>query len=103
MGIFISNVGPFMKRILYVDSRGRIVIPSDVRKMLGIGKIVKMSIKDNKIIIEPVKDPLDELSNQIVKVHIKASVEPSELSKMAYSRLMEEIRSEGEKEKGDSN
>jgi len=83
-----------MEYVLRVDERGRIVIPRKVREELNIGKVVKMHIKDRRIIIEPVRDPLEELTDLVVKVHVKASTQPQKLSELAYIRLMKDIVSE---------
>ncbi len=80
-----------MEYVLRVDERGRIVIPRKVREELNIGKVVKMHIKDRRIIIEPVRDPLEELTDLVVKVHVKASTQPQKLSELAYIRLMKDI------------
>ena len=76
--------------ILRVDRRGRIVIPSEVRKSLGIGRAVKLRVRGKSIVIEPIEDPLEELSRLIEKVTIKASTEPWRLSKVASDQLMRE-------------
>ena len=81
-----------MERILHVDDRGRVVIPSDVREKLGIKRYVKMYVKDGKVILEPVKDIFEEISNLIVEVKIKASLEPSKLSQIASQQLTKEAR-----------
>ena len=81
-----------MERVLHVDDRGRVVIPSDVREKLGIKRYVKMYVKDGKVILEPVKDIFEEISNLIVEVKIKASLEPSKLSQIASQQLIKEVR-----------
>ena len=75
-----------------VDGRGRIVIPSEVRRLLGIGRVLRLRVEGEKIILEPVKDPLEEVSKLIVKVRIKASEEPERISQAAYKQLVEEFR-----------
>ena len=81
-----------MERVLHVDDRGRVVIPSDVREKLGIKRYVKMYVKDGKVILEPVKDIFEEISNLVVEVKIKASLEPSKLSQIASQQLTKEAR-----------
>jgi AbrB family looped-hinge helix DNA binding protein len=82
--------------VLRVDGRGRIVIPSEVRKRLGIGRLVRLRVEDGRAVIEPVRDPLEELSRLLVGVRVKASTEPEKLSTEAYRRLLEELRGEGQ-------
>lgn len=79
-----------MEYILRVDSKGRVVIPSEIRKSLSIGRAVKLRVRDKSIIIEPVEDPLEELSKLVEKVTIKASTEPWRLSEVASNQLMKE-------------
>ena len=80
-----------LRRILRVDDKGRVTIPSDVRKMLGMGRFVRMNIEGNRIVLEPIKDALEELSDLIIKVRVKASIEPSKLSEIAYTQLVKEM------------
>ena len=81
-----------MEYIVRVDRRGRIVIPSSVRRELGIGRFVRLYVHDYKIVIEPINDPLKQLSKMIVKTSVKASVEPDKLSIRAYEQLIKEAR-----------
>ncbi|WP_420804698.1 AbrB/MazE/SpoVT family DNA-binding domain-containing protein [Candidatus Acidianus copahuensis] len=36
-----------------MDKKGRIVIPKDVREKSNISNVVKLVIKDNKVVIKP--------------------------------------------------
>ncbi len=47
--------------MLRVDERGRVLIPSKVRRELGIGRAVLMRVEEGRIVLEPVKDPVDSL------------------------------------------
>ncbi|MBQ2972357.1 MAG: AbrB/MazE/SpoVT family DNA-binding domain-containing protein [Ruminococcus sp.] len=54
-----------------IDQLGRIVIPSDIRKKLGVdvGDALDLNLKNNTIIISKhYEDPLDELQGVIQKV-----------------------------------
>ena len=87
-----------VERVVRVDSRGRVVIPSEVRKALNIGRAVKLRVKDGAVILEPVEDPLEELSKLVVKVSVKASVEPRRLGETASRELRSGLgRDEAEK------
>ena len=46
-----------MEYVLRIDSRGRVVIPSEVRKSLGISRAVKLRVRGKSIIIEPFENP----------------------------------------------
>ena len=79
-----------MEYIVRVDDRGRISVPSDVRKLLGIKRYIKLRVVGGKVILEPVSDPLDDLADLITEVSMKASQKPEELSKLASEELMKE-------------
>lgn len=50
-----------------VDERGRVVIPSDIRRQLKIKNIVKISVKDDEITLKPIEDPLASLEKLVVR------------------------------------
>ena len=81
-----------MERILRVDERGRVTIPRSVRKALGVGRFVRIRVENGKIVLEPVRDALEELSDLIIEVRVKASMEPSKLSEIASNQLMKEMK-----------
>ena len=75
-----------MELIVSVDSKGRIVIPAEIRRKLGIGRTVKMIVKERNIIIEPIRNPIDYLRS-IVELKIIASQEPEKIGKTAEKEL----------------
>ena len=79
-----------MEYVLTVDERGRISIPSKVRRALGIKRYVRIRVVNGKAVLEPIKDPLEELSELVTEVTVKASQKPGELSKLASEELMRE-------------
>ena len=55
-----------MKRLSFkVDSKGRIQIPMDVRRELGIRNEVSARIEDGVVRIEPVESVLDRLKREV--------------------------------------
>ena len=50
-----------------VDEKGRVVIPSDIRRQLNIKNMVKISIRDGEVALKPVEDPLKSLEKLVVK------------------------------------
>ncbi len=70
-----------------VDEKGRIVVPRNMRRQLNIGRRVRLRVEDNKIILEPVRDPLDELAELVVESKITASKEPEKISQIAGQEL----------------
>ena len=65
-----------MEYIIRVDDRGRISIPNDVRKLLGIKRYIKLRVIDGKVILEPIRDLLDDLADLVTGVSVKASQRP---------------------------
>ena len=52
--------------LLKVDEKGRITIPSEIRRKLGIKGYVKIQVAGDKLIIEPVRNPLEKLMELVV-------------------------------------
>ena len=52
---------------LKVDEKGRVVIPSNIRKQLKIKNTVKISVKEREITLRPMEDPLVVLEKLVVK------------------------------------
>jgi AbrB family looped-hinge helix DNA binding protein len=50
-----------------VDAKGRVVIPSKIRRKLGIKNIVEIRIEGEEITLKPVEDPLKSLEKLVVK------------------------------------
>ena len=55
-----------MELLLKVDKKGRIIIPSEIRRKLKIKDLVRLRVAENKLILEPVKNPLHELTLLVV-------------------------------------
>jgi len=62
--------------------------------VVGVRRFVRMSVEGNRIVLEPIKDALEELSELVIKVRVKASIEPSKLSEIAYTQLVKETERE---------
>ena len=75
-----------MELIVSVDSKGRVVIPAEVRRKLGIERTVKMIVKEGRIIIEPIRNPIEYLRS-IVELKIVASQELEKISRIAEKQL----------------
>jgi AbrB family looped-hinge helix DNA binding protein len=71
-----------------IDKKGRITIPKEFREKLG--RIVKISMVDKGLLIEPAENPLNRIKNK-VKFNFKNVVESIiELRKIAESKIKEE-------------
>ena len=61
-----------------VDKRGRLVIPSELKKRLKMGSTVRLREKDGKLEVIPITDPLKKLQGSA-----KARITSSELDEIA--------------------
>ena len=65
-GISIQVV-PLTEVTVKVDRKGRIVIPSNIRRQFNIKNLVKIIVKEGEITLKPVEDPLKTLEKLVVK------------------------------------
>jgi len=77
--------------ILRVDSKGRILIPSEVRSMLNIKGVVRARIEDGKLIIEPIKDPIDLLVSSVVRGTTDVEKEIRGLRRAALEEVVKRV------------
>ncbi len=56
-----------MELILKIDSKGRILIPADIRESLGFKRAVRARVEEGKLVLEPLGDPLKELTSTVIK------------------------------------
>jgi AbrB family looped-hinge helix DNA binding protein len=74
-----------MSSLAKVDERGRLVIPSEIRRHLRIGSTVRLQEKEGKLELIPVSDPLKNL-----KGSVKMRVTAKQLDELAESILRKE-------------
>jgi len=74
-----------------VDRRGRIVIPSNIRRRFNIRNIVKIVVKGEEIILKPVEDPLESLKKLVLKGTTDVEKEIRRLRKVAEHELQKEV------------
>ena len=70
-----------------VDRKGRIVIPSNIRKKFNIKNIVKIIVKEGEITLKPVEDPLKSLEKLVVKGTTDVEKEIQRLRRIAEREL----------------
>ena len=70
-----------------VDQKGRIVIPSNIRKKFNIKNIVKIIVKEGEITLKPVEDPLKSLEKLVVKGTTDVEKEIQRLRRIAEREL----------------
>jgi len=73
-----------------VDQKGRIVIPSNIRKKFNIKNIVKIIVKEGEITLKPVEDPLKSLEKLVVKGTTDVEKEIQRLRRIAERELQKE-------------
>lgn len=78
-----------MAAISRIDEKGRILIPAQMRRKLSSG-IVRLRVEGDKIIIEPIKDPIERLVMAVKKGTKDVSEEIRGLRKIAEEHLAEE-------------
>ena len=80
-----------MEFILRVDGKGRILIPSEVRSMLGIKGAVSARVVDGKIIIEPIRDPIDVLTSSVIRGTVDVEKEVRKLREVAFKEALRRV------------
>lgn len=88
-GIY-SFVGYLNELTVKVDKKGRIIIPSKVRKELGIGNIVKIRVEEGEVALKPVEDPLKSLEKLVIKGTTDVENDIRRLHETAERRLLKE-------------
>jgi len=53
--------------LLKVDEKGRMLIPKDLRERLGLGGVVRARVEEGRMVLEPVRDPIELLEKTVVK------------------------------------
>ena len=76
-----------MEQVLRVDEKGRVLLPSALRKKLGINRLVKARVEGNRIILEPLADPVELLMKAVIKGTEDVELEISELRRTAENQV----------------
>ncbi|RLF14292.1 MAG: AbrB/MazE/SpoVT family DNA-binding domain-containing protein [Thermoprotei archaeon] len=81
-----------MELLLKIDGKGRILIPANIRKKMGLEHLVKVRIEDNKLIIEPVRDPIETLTRAVIRGSRDIEEEISSLRVISEKEGLKRIR-----------
>ncbi|MEM2107255.1 MAG: AbrB/MazE/SpoVT family DNA-binding domain-containing protein [Candidatus Bathyarchaeia archaeon] len=73
-----------------VDEKGRVLIPSNIRKQLNIKNAVKIIVESGEIVLKPVEDPLKRLEKLVVKGTTDVEEEIHRLRRVAENELRRE-------------
>lgn len=76
--------------IVKVDRKGRIVIPSNIRRQFNIKNVVKIIVKRGEITLKPVEDPLKIFKKLVVKGTMDVEEEIKRLHRVAERELQKE-------------
>jgi bifunctional DNA-binding transcriptional regulator/antitoxin component of YhaV-PrlF toxin-antitoxin module len=79
--------GGKVEQVLRVDEKGRVLLPGALRKKLGINRLVKARIEGNRIILEPVADPVELLMKTVIEGTEDIELEISELRRTAENQV----------------
>jgi AbrB family looped-hinge helix DNA binding protein len=85
-------IGGKLEFILKVDGKGRILIPKEIRSILNIGSVVSARVDDGKLIIEPLRDPIDLLTPSVIRGTVDVENEIKELRKAALKGAGTRVR-----------
>lgn len=55
----MRDMGKMAEVVVSVDKRGRMLIPAKIRRMLNIKSAVKLTVENDKLVLEPIEDPLE--------------------------------------------
>ena len=73
-----------------VDEKGRVVIPSKIRRQLDIKNLVKIGVRDGEVTLKPVEDPLKSLEKLVVKGTKDVEAQVGKLRRAAERELLRE-------------
>ncbi len=79
-----------MAIISRIDEKGRILIPAQMKRKLS-SKIVRLRVEGDRIIIEPVKDPIERLVTSVKRGTKDVSKEIRRLRKVAEEHIAGEV------------
>ncbi len=83
--------GGRLEFILRVDSKGRILIPSEVRSLLNIKGAVYARVEGGKLVIEPIRDPIEILTASVIRGTTDVEREIKELRRAAFGEAVERV------------
>lgn len=78
-------------KLVKVDEKGRVLIPADVRKKLGLEGVVKLDVVGGRVVIEAVEDPTKRLSELVVEGTSDVESEIRELREAAEKEALKRV------------
>ncbi|UNQ73723.1 AbrB/MazE/SpoVT family DNA-binding domain-containing protein [Infirmifilum sp. NZ] len=77
-----------MEIYVKVDKRGRLFIPSEVRRRLGIKRVLKLRVEGRRLVLEAPEDPLDKLAELVVEAPTSEEVVEDEFERELEAKLL---------------
>jgi len=77
-----------MEIYVKVDKRGCLVIPSEVRRRLGIKRVLKLRVEGRRLVLEAPEDPLDKLAELVVEAPTSEEVVEDEFERELEAKLL---------------
>jgi len=77
--------------LIRMDEKGRVLIPLKIRRRLGMKNLVRIRVEGEKVILEPVPDPLDIIKGLVVKGTEDVEREIRGLRKIAEKEFFKEV------------
>jgi len=81
-----------MEILVKVDGRGRVVIPAEVRRRLGVKKALRMKVEDRRIILEVLEDPIEKLAELVISAPSSEKVVEDEFERELEGELGKLVR-----------
>jgi len=81
-----------MELLIKIDDKGRILIPVHIRRKLGLKRVVKMRVEENKLIIESVENPIEVLVQTVVKGSKNIEEEIADFRKISEREGLKRVR-----------
>lgn len=82
------------EELVRMDEKGRVLIPLRVRKRVGMKNLVRIRVEGEKVVLEPVPDPLDVVKELVIKGTEDVEREIRDLRKIAERELSKEVERE---------
>jgi len=90
VGVGFQISGEMGGELIRMDEKGRVLIHLKIRRKLGMKNLVRIRVEGEKVVLEPVPDPLDIIKGLIIKGTEDVEREIRDLRKIAEKELFKE-------------
>jgi len=81
-----------LELILKIDDKGRILIPVHIRREIGLKRVVKVRVEGRKLVIEPIEDPIEILTETVLKGSTDIEKEVKDLRSIAEKEALKRVK-----------